>query len=96
MRDCTGTPEQIQALTVGCRWCRAPIGSVCVSRYARKPLTGFPAHTMRMVDADRAARGEVRPAPVARIDATLADLAERQRLAGPPAAMGADDELVEL
>lgn len=49
-RDWTNTPEQRLALTVGCRWCHAIKGALCVTSDGAV-LTRFPAHTVRTNDA---------------------------------------------
>lgn len=52
-RDWTNTPEQRQALTVGCRHCGADKGTLCMT-HEGTVLTRFPAHTVRTNDATKA------------------------------------------
>lgn len=55
--DWTNTPEQRLALTVPCRSCRAPAGSLCVTDTGAV-LTRFPAHPKRTNDAEKNRREE--------------------------------------
>lgn len=52
-RDWMNTPEQREALTVACRHCRVPKGSLCKTSDGTV-LTRFPAHTVRTNDARKA------------------------------------------
>lgn len=52
-RNWSNTPEQREALTVGCRHCHAEKGSLCVTD-DKRVLTRFPAHAVRTIDAARA------------------------------------------
>lgn len=51
MKNWTGTTIQQQALTVGCRYCLALVGEVCMDKAHSKPLEAFPAHEVRIRDA---------------------------------------------
>lgn len=86
MRDFTGSTEQLQAITVRCRACGVAIGVVCVDRKdGNRPLTRFPAHTVRVNDAERVSRGEALPAPGvdAREFSAVAQRVEEARAAAP-------------
>jgi len=55
MRDWTGTQIRADAETVPCRYCGAKPGNPCWTKDKNpRPLEAFPAHTMRITDAQKA------------------------------------------
>ena len=91
MRDWTGSVEQREALTVRCRACGQPVGLVCVDRAdGDRPLSRFPAHTVRVTDAARVAAGELLPHVDDREFAAVSEKVEAARAAAPATWSAAD------
>lgn len=53
MHDWTASRAREDALQVGCRYCHAVVGEPCTGDEG-KPLEAFPAHTVRVTDAQKA------------------------------------------